>query len=313
MISFTQFHYFLIVAEERSFTKAAKRLFISQQSLSTHIQSIESELHTQLFERTSPLKLTYAGEIFKDYALKFSLYKKELYTEMDDLNHQQKGVYRFGISHTRGAILLPYILPILKKEFPKIEFYILEANFSELQKKLVNGSIDMIIEQLPFTDEHIDSIEICQDCIAMIISDGLLKTRFGSKSREIKNQLFETGTISLLTDVPFLVNNKGNSVRAKIENILKSEGMEPESRIETENLQTLLNLCANNYGITFYPMLFFKGEFKTPLPQNVNVIPLSYPETTYSLGVGYRKKHYLSKISLRIIELLKEYHASLND
>ena len=61
MINFLNLEYFLVAAEELSFTKAARRLFISQQSLSSHIANMEKELDIALFHRTSPLTLTYAG------------------------------------------------------------------------------------------------------------------------------------------------------------------------------------------------------------------------------------------------------------
>ena len=56
--------YFLVAAEELNFTRAADRLFITQQSLSHHIQKLESEFGTPLFERTPPMTLTPAGACF---------------------------------------------------------------------------------------------------------------------------------------------------------------------------------------------------------------------------------------------------------
>ena len=64
MINFLNMKYFLVVAEARSFSAAAKQLYISQQTLSAHIAQIEEEIGTQLFERTRPLTLTPAGERF---------------------------------------------------------------------------------------------------------------------------------------------------------------------------------------------------------------------------------------------------------
>ena len=61
MINFLNLEYFLVAAEELNFTRAAKKLFISQQSLSNHISNLEKEFDVVLFNRTSPLTLTYAG------------------------------------------------------------------------------------------------------------------------------------------------------------------------------------------------------------------------------------------------------------
>lgn len=65
MINFLNLEYFLAAAEELNFTRAAKRLYISQQSLSNHISNMEKEFDVVLFNRTSPLTLTYAGQALK--------------------------------------------------------------------------------------------------------------------------------------------------------------------------------------------------------------------------------------------------------
>ena len=65
MINFLNLEYFLVAAEELNFTRAAKKLFISQQSLSNHISNLEKEFDVVLFNRTSPLTLTYAGHSLK--------------------------------------------------------------------------------------------------------------------------------------------------------------------------------------------------------------------------------------------------------
>ena len=68
MINFLNLEYFLVAAEELNFTRAAKRLYISQQSLSNHISNLEKEFDVVLFNRTSPLTLTYAGQALKTRA-----------------------------------------------------------------------------------------------------------------------------------------------------------------------------------------------------------------------------------------------------
>lgn len=312
MISFTQFKYFLVVAHEKSFTKASKILYISQQALSNHINSMEKELNVKLFERTTPLKLTYAGSVFQKYADQFCLLQKEMYQELQDIHDKQRGVYHLGISINRGPLILPQLLPTLRKEFPNVEFYITESNYEDLKENLLNGSLDLIIEQMPFEDEEIESVTLCTDDLCMLVSDGFLAERFGDQADAVKEQLYSTGTLSTLAGCPFLLNKVGNSIRSKIEEILSLEGIEPECSIETENMTTLLNLCANNYGITFYPKLFLLPPNGTLVPSNVNVIPLRYPSSHYALGIAYKKGQYLSNISKRIISLIQD-PSSLNE
>ena len=85
MINFLNLEYFLAAAEELNFTRAAKRLYISQQSLSNHISNMEKEFDVVLFNRTSPLTLTYAGQALKVRARQLLDLKDETYREIADI------------------------------------------------------------------------------------------------------------------------------------------------------------------------------------------------------------------------------------
>ena len=112
MINFLNLEYFLVAAEELNFTKAAKRLYISQQSLSNHISNLEKELDIALFHRTTPLTLTYAGQVLEKRAREILELREETYHEIADIKDFSKGKLIIGMSHTRGRKILPEILPL---------------------------------------------------------------------------------------------------------------------------------------------------------------------------------------------------------
>ena len=68
-MNFSSMEYFTVLAQERNFTRAAERLHITQQSLSSHIAGMEKELGSQLLVRRVPLELTYAGEVMLNRTL----------------------------------------------------------------------------------------------------------------------------------------------------------------------------------------------------------------------------------------------------
>ena len=72
-MNFLTMEYFLAVAQEKNFTRAAARMNITQQTLSAHIGALEKELGCRLFDRTKPLRLTYAGETLLRYAGEITL------------------------------------------------------------------------------------------------------------------------------------------------------------------------------------------------------------------------------------------------
>ena len=137
--------YFLMTAEKRSFTKAADALHITQQTLSTHIANLEQELDCKLFVRHVPLELTYAGEIFRQYAADFQKKYRAMQHEFADLNKNEQGILRIGISFTRCHAIMPAIITEYQNRFPNMEIQVIENGNTGLQKDLMEHRIDLAI------------------------------------------------------------------------------------------------------------------------------------------------------------------------
>lgn len=305
MITFTQLHYFLEVAKQKSFTKSANSLYITQQTLSNHISSIEQTLGTKLFQRTTPLKLTYAGQRFEEYAKRLVRTEQEMLKEFQDISNERKGQIYFGISYNRGALLLPQILTQFKKDYPDINIQVIEDNSLELQNMLVNGSIDLMLEQLPFAN-NIAYYELSTDYLYLLVTDDYLKECFGPEFIRIKSFLLNTGKIHVLKHCNFLLNKPGNSIRNVMDTIFQTEKFAANVVVESNNLETLYNLCINHYGCTIYPGNFLFSSY-IKKPANLNIIQLDYPNTNYTLGIGYMNEHYLSKAARELIQLIQGY------
>lgn len=141
MINFLNLEYFLVAAEELNFTRAARKLYISQQSLSNHISNLEKEFDVILFNRTLPLTLTYAGQALKARARELLDLRDETYREIADIKDFSTGQLSIGVSHTRGRVILPEILPSYQTQFPGIELKLIEGNSSTLASELLQLSL----------------------------------------------------------------------------------------------------------------------------------------------------------------------------
>mgnify|MGYP002519394541 CR=1 FL=1 len=93
-----RFDYFIALARERSFTKAAKQLHITQQTLSNYVAQLEKEIGSTLFVRNIPLNLTYAGEIYLRYALAIQNQIENMQHELDDVSQKERGLLKIGIA-----------------------------------------------------------------------------------------------------------------------------------------------------------------------------------------------------------------------
>lgn len=307
MINFLNLEYFLVAAEELNFTRAAKRLYITQQSLSNHISNLEKEFDIILFHRTTPLTLTYAGKTLQARAKQLLKLKEETMLELSDIKDFSSGQLVIGVSHTRGRFILPEILPIYKERFPNIELTLVEGNSNELDQGLLHGEIDLIIGMLPFKVDNIETVRLCAEEILLAIPDSILERAYPGQLQSLKKQFSEKIDFSLLKDCPFLLIKEGNHVRNIANQIFEEAQICPKVILETENIETVLALTAKGMGITFYPKMFISGA-KHFYEQNetITFYSLSHANAHGVLAIGYHKGHYMSQATKEFIQIVKE-------
>ena len=107
MFSLTSLKCFAAAAEELNFTRAAKRLFISQQALSSHISKLEEYYGVRLFDRGIPMTLTDAGRALQKHAREILSSVDDYAREVQDIKNFRQGELTVGIPVTRGTIMLP--------------------------------------------------------------------------------------------------------------------------------------------------------------------------------------------------------------
>ena len=310
MINFLNLEYFLAAAEELNFTRAAKRLYISQQSLSSHISNLEKEFGVALFNRTAPLTLTYAGQVLKRRARQLLLLREETYHEISDIKDFTKGQLTIGMSHTRGRKILPQILPVYQERFPGIDLHLKEGNSIELDSALLHGDVDLVIGLLPFKVENVETVPICEEEILLVVPDAVLERTYPGQLARLKGQLAKNADLTLVKDCPFLLINSGNRVRTLADDMFAEAQMDPRIILETENIETALALTLKGMGITFYPRMFMSGQdiWKEQKEGflNTGFYRLNSPKARSILGIGYHKGHYMSQATKEFIRIAKE-------
>ncbi|MCH4896637.1 LysR family transcriptional regulator [Marinilabiliaceae bacterium JC040] len=135
---------FISVAQNKSFTKAAKDLLISQPAVSKHIHELESLYNIALFERQKgDIKLTEAGKLLFSHAEKINDMYQRLQYEMNLLTENYSGELRIGASTSITQYVLPPILAHFTKKFPEIKLTIFNGNSLEIENLLHKGKISL--------------------------------------------------------------------------------------------------------------------------------------------------------------------------
>ena len=308
-MNFLHLKYFLLVAEELNITRAAERLYISQQSLSNHISNMERELDVKLFTRSPKLSLTYAGDLLVETATQILDLHSQYLAKVGDINRHYMGVLRLGISHTCGLALLPEVLPKFQAEFPMVEFSLFEGNSTHLEDELAHGRVDLIVCFQPIMMEGVEVVPLTQEDLMLVVPRSFTDQLFGDRAEEMRKQFADGADIDAFQHMTFILIMRGNRTRSIVDQYFSRHFFKPKLILETENTITTLAMAEAGVGITICPELFVKTIHVTAARSSTDKLdffPLTDPSTISRLVVGYRRDRYLSHFGERFIELTQQ-------
>ena len=296
--------YVKTIAELGNMSKAAKKLFIAQPSLSQAVQRLEESLGAPLFNRTpGGLTLTHIGEKYYQIATQILKIYRDFEVFVSDENNLKTGRIHFGVTTHLGSIVLPKILPVFHRKCPSVEVRITEANSTVLEEKLIAGELDFIvIHSAPVCERVGFHYERMRRDPFLIVTgqDHPLQ----HKANILPNYPFPVLDLKHIREEPFLLLTKPQRIRQISDGILKNAGIiQPKIALTLGNYRTAQLLATEGYGITFVPMSYSQGVAYDKEPLFFS-IPEQY-EPYWSLSVATIPETYLSKADLYFIHLMR--------
>jgi len=205
---------FLKVAENLSFSKAAKELFISQPAVTKHIKQLEENLKSTLFHRKgNKIQLTKSGELTYRFLKNIDSIYEELNFEIGLLNDSFKGVLKVGASSTISQYLIPKVIAAFHKRYPKIELFLFNGNSFEMEEKLLQNEIDIALVENETSNANIRYSDFLDDEIVVVTS---------SKSVYSKRKHL---SVSDFYDIPIVLREKGSGTLQVIESTLSKHNI----------------------------------------------------------------------------------------
>ena len=303
-MEFRQLKYVLTVAEERSFSNAAKKLYIAQPSLSQFIAKLEHQLGVQLFDRTiSPLRLTYAGELYIEMSKKILDLKSQLSNQMDDIAELKKGRITIGISPFRSTYTLPHILPLFHERFPGIEVILAEGTMDELEKFALRGTTDFSIMNLPIKENLFDYEPITTEEILIALPPRHPLSQSLRKKKDLQPQI----ALANLREDPFILLKPGQRLRQSAMDLCWQAGFKPHIALESKSIEAAYALVATGMGVTFVV-----DTLANQRPNGSLCCSIAGLKPTRSIVIAYRQGRYLSKASKEFIVVAKDIFAHKN-
>ena len=186
-MDFTLINSFIAVAEEGSFSTAAKHLFLSQQSLSKQIAKLESELGTELLVRSRPLRLTQNGKLFLETAKEMTKLKQE-FEETCGTRVRGEESIRVGIEHTIARAILPRVLPRYMDAHGDVYVRISEESPEELEKTVAHEGIDLVIGSISNPPSTYKTAALCRKEQLLVVPKKLMHALTGERYEALREE-----------------------------------------------------------------------------------------------------------------------------
>lgn len=296
--------YVKTIAEEKSISGAARRLFISQPSLSQYVKRMEQELGTELFKRTpGGLILTYAGERYYETAVRILNLYESLEREISDINDLKTGKLQLGITSHLGTSVLTRVLPDFHRKFPRVECLVTEETSNVLEDKLAKRDLDFAIMHAP-KDTYASGLSyelLSRDPFLIVAPQGhpigaLAKKRDGD---------YPELDLKHLKGQPLLMVRRGQRIRQIADSLLSRAGIhQPEILLSLRNFETIQLLCAEGMGFTLLPKQYSRIPFLRQKPDYYS-IPERYG-AFWELCIATAKGAYLSRAGEIFLSMVRE-------
>lgn len=244
MIDIRHLRYFLAVAQELNFSRAAENLNMAQPPLSRQIQLLEAELGVQLFDRESrPLSLTPGGRLFREHALGVMQRMDELRGTMRRFAASERPRFVIGFVPSVIYARLPHVIRGLRQVAPEVELSLIEMMSLEQIAALKEGRIDVGFGRVRFDDPALRREVLREERLVVALPLG--HSLAGEQPISLVDLAGETLVVYPRDPRP--------SYADQVLSIFRDRGLEPEQIIEVRELQTAIGLVASTVGVCLVP------------------------------------------------------------
>lgn len=296
-----QFTYVNMVAECKSITKAAGKLFISQPALSNYISKLEEDMGVRLFDRSSnPIRLTFAGEQYLKHAKQIMMHLDDMDREIRDISEKQYGRLRIGFPNERIIYMLPKLLPQFKELYPNVEVEVLNGPGNWLIKSLQTGDADFVFLPMWTPCDGINQFKVAEEELILVTAKDYL-TEEQVLDRE--NRIFSWDRIE---ELPLLTLEKGHALRSCVDTLLQSSGKKPNIYLESHSNMLSCRLADAGMGVAVVPEITLHMIEKDI---QVDWYHLDRYPLKWDVNALYRTDAYLGKVEQDFLHLARKIFA----
>lgn len=310
---FQGMEYVYEVYKEKSFSKAARNLFISQPSLSATIKRVENRVGYPIFDRsTKPLGLTECGEKYIRSVEKLLAVENEFSNFVNDWGGLKTGSLILGGTSLFASWVLPPLMAEFTRRYPLVKVSLVEESTAKLEELLLQGAVDLVIDNCQLDEMVFDSC-VFQDEHLLLAVPGQYAVNERVKEFQIPVESIRDGSfieektppvpLGKFREEPFIMLKPENDTRKRAADLCQSCGFTPNIVFELDQQMTSYNITCSGMGISF-----ISDTLIAQVPSNEDVVYYKIDEKTSrrNLYFYWKKGRYFSRAMEAFLEIITE-------
>lgn len=287
-MKYHELQYILCIAKHQNLTKAAQELYISQPTLTKHLQKLEREMGTKLFSRSgNSYTPTYAGRKYMEYAKKILQIRQDWEKELKDLTENNEGELNVAFPLMRSTCMVPQIMSTFSRKYPRVKVNILEEAYSIQEKLLLNDQLDFGIFNEVHEHPKLEYELLKKEEILLIMPPDHPLASAGEPSGYSKYPKID---LSLLAEEPFILHFPEQTTGQLSMEALEKCHIRPYVPIQSRNTETCVKLCMQGLGMCFTPETYVRNM---DLPVKPACFSIGENGVFSTLTIAYRRGTYL--------------------
>lgn len=289
--------YIIAIYEEGGMTAAAKKLFVSQPSLSQTVRLVERELGVEIFRHgITPPRLTYAGEQYIAAARAMMVQENNLNNILAGIRHEDRGRLRVGVSMQRGMQFLPNILPEFTEQYPDVRLLLVEKGSADLEKMVVNGDVDFAMLTTESSNPNLEYQLIESESFGLLAGSGSRMAKLYAPGQEI--------VLSAAAGETFISLKPGHNIRLIQDKLFAKYGLAPKIFLETDSVEAAVRITASCGFCMLCPHVFARNN--PALAGRSTYFPIEGQDDARHFYVCYQKRKFQPKYERVFIRLVQE-------
>lgn len=310
---FHELRYVYEVYRERSFSKAAQKLYISQPSLSAMVKRAEQRIGGQIFDRSlTPVGLTPIGREYIRTAEHIMEMEEGFRQYLSDAGQCLTGNLAIGGTTLFTSYILPPLISTFSSRYPGIELRLHETHTVALLRELSDGDLDLIADngdfdpalyaREPFRSERLLLMVPANHAVNQDVADCRLTANEVRNGKHLQEGS-PTAPLALFKDEPFLLLKEGNDTRARADRLCTVAGFRPKVRLLLDQQITSYNLACYGMGVAFISDTLVKH---VPPMSDAWFYRLDGDLACRDICFYYRRSRYLTSAMLEFMRMVRE-------